>query len=76
VDGGCPGLFRESKPGWRLDMKAQYGYMGKMLFVDLTNRKVHEELKQEYYRAMGFDFATGAIQTEEITRLGLQDILR
>jgi aldehyde:ferredoxin oxidoreductase len=24
-------------------MKAQYGYMGKMLFVDLTNMKVHEE---------------------------------
>jgi aldehyde:ferredoxin oxidoreductase len=24
-------------------MRAQFGYMGKMLFVDLTNRKVHEE---------------------------------
>ena len=24
-------------------MKAKYGYMGKMLFVNLTNRKTHEE---------------------------------
>jgi hypothetical protein len=24
-------------------MKTEYGYMGKMLFVDLTNRKIHEE---------------------------------
>jgi aldehyde:ferredoxin oxidoreductase len=24
-------------------MKAQYGYMGKMLFVDLTNGRIHEE---------------------------------
>jgi aldehyde:ferredoxin oxidoreductase len=24
-------------------MKAKYGYMGKMLFVDLTNRRMHEE---------------------------------
>jgi aldehyde:ferredoxin oxidoreductase len=28
-------------------MKAKYGHMGKMLFVDLTNRKVHEEGLQE-----------------------------
>jgi len=24
-------------------MKAEYGYMGKILFVDLKNRKIHEE---------------------------------
>ena len=24
-------------------MKARYGYMGKMLFVDLTNNKYYEE---------------------------------
>jgi aldehyde:ferredoxin oxidoreductase len=28
-------------------MKAKYGYMGKLLFVDLTNRKVHEEDLEE-----------------------------
>jgi aldehyde:ferredoxin oxidoreductase len=42
-------------------MKANYGYMGKMLFVDLTNRKVHEEeLSDEMARQFVGGYGIGA----------------
>ncbi len=63
-------------------MKAEYGYMGKMLFVDLTNGETHEdrtidfeELKWEYYRAMGLDCTTGVIEQGHIEDLGLRTLL-
>ena len=34
-----------------------------------------EELKRQYYEAMGYDVDTAAIKPETIERLGLQDIL-
>jgi aldehyde:ferredoxin oxidoreductase len=34
-----------------------------------------EELKRQYYEAMGMDFATGKIRRDRIEALGLQDIL-
>ena len=42
-------------------MKAQYGYMGKMLFVDLTKMKVHEEdLTDELARGYVGGYGIGA----------------
>ena len=42
-------------------MKAEYGYMGKMLFVDLTNRKIHEEdLSEELARSFIGGYGVGA----------------
>ena len=42
-------------------MKAEYGYMGKMLFVDLTNRKIHEEeLSEEIARSFIGGYGVGA----------------
>ena len=42
-------------------MKAEYGYMGKMLFVDLTNRKTHEEdLSEELTRSFIGGYGVGA----------------
>jgi aldehyde:ferredoxin oxidoreductase len=34
-----------------------------------------EDLKRQYYEAMGFDTKTGAIRKDRIEALGLQDIL-
>jgi hypothetical protein len=34
-----------------------------------------EELKKQYYDAMGFDFTTGAVSGARIGELGLDDIL-
>ena len=42
-------------------MKTAYGYMGKMLFVDLTNRRVHEEeLSEDTARAFIGGYGIGA----------------
>ena len=42
-------------------MKAEYGYMGKMLFVDLTNRKTHEEdFSEEIARSFIGGYGIGA----------------
>jgi len=42
-------------------MKAEFGYMGKMLFVDLTNRKTHEEdLSEEIARGFIGGYGVGA----------------
>ena len=42
-------------------------------FKDLTLDM--EELKKQFYEAMGFDYRTGAIARERITELGLDGIL-
>lgn len=41
-------------------------------FKDLTLDM--EDLKRQFYEAMGFDYTTGAIQKEKIVELGLQDV--
>ncbi|MGD0919352.1 MAG: aldehyde ferredoxin oxidoreductase N-terminal domain-containing protein [Thermodesulfobacteriota bacterium] len=42
-------------------MKTEYGYMGKMVFVDLTNRKIHEEdLSEELARSFIGGYGVGA----------------
>jgi aldehyde:ferredoxin oxidoreductase len=42
-------------------------------FKDLTLD--FEELKRQFYEAMKFDYLSGAIQTDRIVELGLQDVL-
>jgi aldehyde:ferredoxin oxidoreductase len=34
-----------------------------------------EDLKRQYYEAMGFDPVTGEIQRDKIEELGLQDVI-
>ena len=52
-------------------MKAGFGYMGKLLFVDLTKRKVREEeLLQETARAFVGGYGIGARMIIEHTKAG------
>ncbi len=42
-------------------MKVKYGYMGKMLFVDLSNSRIHEEeLTEEVARGFIGGYGIGA----------------
>jgi aldehyde:ferredoxin oxidoreductase len=53
-------------------MKAEYGYMGKVLFVDLTNRKIHEEeLSEEIARSFIGGYGIGARMIIERMKVGV-----
>ena len=53
-------------------MKAEYGYMGKVLFVDLTNRKIHEEeLSEEIARSFIGGYGVGARMIMERMKVGV-----
>jgi aldehyde:ferredoxin oxidoreductase len=52
-------------------MKAEYGYMGKVLFVDLTNRKIHEEeLSEKIARNFIGGYGVGARMIMERMKAG------
>jgi aldehyde:ferredoxin oxidoreductase len=56
-------------------MKVEYGYMGKMLFVDLTNRKTHEEdLSEEIARNFIGGYGVGARIIMERMKAGVDPL--
>ena len=56
-------------------MKAEYGYMGRMLFVDLTNRKTHEEdLSEELARGFIGGYGIGARIIMERMKAGVDPL--
>jgi aldehyde:ferredoxin oxidoreductase len=56
-------------------MLAEYGYMGKLLFVDLTNRKTHEEdLTEELARGYVGGYGIGARIIYERTKPGIDPL--
>lgn len=56
-------------------MKVRYGYMGKMLFVNLTNRKIHEEeLSDELARNYIGGYGIGARIMMERMRPGVDPL--
>jgi aldehyde:ferredoxin oxidoreductase len=56
-------------------MKAEYGYMGKMLFVDLTNRKIREEdLSEQLARSFIGGYGVGARIIMERMKAGVDPL--
>jgi aldehyde:ferredoxin oxidoreductase len=56
-------------------MKAEYGYMSKMLFIDLTNRKIHEEdLSEQLARSFIGGYGVGARIIMERMKAGVDPL--